>query len=728
MITIGRNMTRESPAGAAGARAPADGRPQQQQMYTARRGSHDSDDRRKHRGPAAPRSLGQRTTDDTDSRGGRDSRQPEARAAARGTARHRLLLCHAGRRRAGGRATSRPTSRWTPRTCCSVSSSASRTRPPRRPPACFIRGEQREDGTWATFYGGPGELSTTIEAYVALRLAGDAPDAPHMARAVRLDPRAGRHRRGPGLHPDLAGPVRLVEVGRPARTPAGAHLLPEVGPAQHLRLRLLGPADHRAAHRRLGEASGAARAVRARRAAHRPARPEPGQAARPAGQLGRRLPAARQGAAPLPQGRAAQAAQGRDEHRRPLDHRAAGERRLLGRHPAARRVLRHRPAPARLRPRPPGDARGAGVAGPLRRLARGRGPDDRGLPVAGVGHLPRDHRARRRGRARRPPAAGQGRRLDARRGDRPARATGRCAARNCRRAAGRSSSTTTTTPTSTTPPRSSSRCAGSGTPTRRGSRRPSRAGCAGTSACSRRTARGAPSTSTTPAPSPTGCRSATSARSSTRRPPTSPRTSWRCSRVEGLAHDPRTRRGIDWLLAEQEPNGAWFGRWGVNYVYGTGSVVPALAAAGLPAAHPAIRRAVALAGVRAERRRRLGRGPALLPRRHGVGRARRLDRLADRLGADGAARGRGAGRARPSSAASPGSPRPSGRTAPGTSRTSPAPASPGTSPSTTTCTARSSRSPRSAGTSTANRSPTGSGPGGQGELMSHGRPAPPPRC
>ncbi|MEV6794541.1 squalene--hopene cyclase [Streptomyces sp. NPDC051320] len=62
--------------------------------------------------------------------------------------------------------------------------------------------------------------------------------------------------------------------------------------------------------------------------------------------------------------------------------------------------------------------------------------------------------------------------------------------------------------------------------------------------------------------------------------------------VEGLARDPRTQRGIEWLLAEQEANGAWFGRWGVNYVYGTGSVVPALVAAGLPASHPAIRRAV----------------------------------------------------------------------------------------------------------------------------------------
>ncbi|MYS26092.1 squalene--hopene cyclase, partial [Streptomyces sp. SID7804] len=52
-----------------------------------------------------------------------------------------------------------------------------------RAAALFIRGEQREDGTWATFHGGPGELSTTIEAYVALRLAGDPPDAPHMAKA-----------------------------------------------------------------------------------------------------------------------------------------------------------------------------------------------------------------------------------------------------------------------------------------------------------------------------------------------------------------------------------------------------------------------------------------------------------------------------------------------------------------------------------------------------------------
>jgi squalene-hopene/tetraprenyl-beta-curcumene cyclase len=49
--------------------------------------------------------------------------------------------------------------------------------------AKWIRSRQREDGTWANFFGGPADLSTTIEAYVALRLAGDAPEDEHMARA-----------------------------------------------------------------------------------------------------------------------------------------------------------------------------------------------------------------------------------------------------------------------------------------------------------------------------------------------------------------------------------------------------------------------------------------------------------------------------------------------------------------------------------------------------------------
>ncbi len=49
--------------------------------------------------------------------------------------------------------------------------------------ARWIRSQQRADGTWATFHGGPGDLSTTVEAYAALRLAGDGVDDPHMAKA-----------------------------------------------------------------------------------------------------------------------------------------------------------------------------------------------------------------------------------------------------------------------------------------------------------------------------------------------------------------------------------------------------------------------------------------------------------------------------------------------------------------------------------------------------------------
>jgi squalene-hopene/tetraprenyl-beta-curcumene cyclase len=59
----------------------------------------------------------------------------------------------------------------------------------------------------------------------------------------------------------------------------------------------------------------------------------------------------------------------------------------------------------------------------------------------------------------------------------------------------------------------------------------------------------------------------------------------------GLAGSPQALRGIEYLLAEQEPDGSWFGRWGANHLYGTGAVVPALAACGL-AGHESVRRAV----------------------------------------------------------------------------------------------------------------------------------------
>ena len=49
--------------------------------------------------------------------------------------------------------------------------------------ANYIRRRQLPDGGWNIYAGGPSELNATVKAYVALKLAGDSPAAPHMAQA-----------------------------------------------------------------------------------------------------------------------------------------------------------------------------------------------------------------------------------------------------------------------------------------------------------------------------------------------------------------------------------------------------------------------------------------------------------------------------------------------------------------------------------------------------------------
>jgi squalene-hopene/tetraprenyl-beta-curcumene cyclase len=67
--------------------------------------------------------------------------------------------------------------------------------------------------------------------------------------------------------------------------------------------------------------------------------------------------------------------------------------------------------------------------------------------------------------------------------------------------------------------------------------------------------------------------------------------------LEALAahpgYDRAVQRGLEYLLAEQQPDGSWWGRWGVNHLYGTGAAVPALEACGFPPDHPSIRRSLA---------------------------------------------------------------------------------------------------------------------------------------
>jgi len=56
--------------------------------------------------------------------------------------------------------------------------------------------------------------------------------------------------------------------------------------------------------------------------------------------------------------------------------------------------------------------------------------------------------------------------------------------------------------------------------------------------------------------------------------------------------DDAFRRGLRWLREAQEPGGSWFGRWGVNHVYGTSAALLALEAAGAGGDDLGVRRAV----------------------------------------------------------------------------------------------------------------------------------------
>ena len=47
----------------------------------------------------------------------------------------------------------------------------------------YLKSQQSADGAWTIYYGGPPDLNATVEAYFALKLAGTSPEEPHMRRA-----------------------------------------------------------------------------------------------------------------------------------------------------------------------------------------------------------------------------------------------------------------------------------------------------------------------------------------------------------------------------------------------------------------------------------------------------------------------------------------------------------------------------------------------------------------
>ena len=59
----------------------------------------------------------------------------------------------------------------------------------------------------------------------------------------------------------------------------------------------------------------------------------------------------------------------------------------------------------------------------------------------------------------------------------------------------------------------------------------------------------------------------------------------------GEASTMQVRDGVDYLRRTQLADGSWYGRWGMNYIYGTWSVLCALNAAGLPPDAPEMKKA-----------------------------------------------------------------------------------------------------------------------------------------
>jgi squalene-hopene/tetraprenyl-beta-curcumene cyclase len=78
--------------------------------------------------------------------------------------------------------------------------------------------------------------------------------------------------------------------------------------------------------------------------------------------------------------------------------------------------------------------------------------------------------------------------------------------------------------------------------------------------------------------------------------PSTPDVTGRVLEALGVLNDRRHRaargRGIAYLRRSQEKEGSWFGRWGVNYVYGTSNVLCGLARQRVPASDPMVARAL----------------------------------------------------------------------------------------------------------------------------------------
>jgi squalene-hopene/tetraprenyl-beta-curcumene cyclase len=66
---------------------------------------------------------------------------------------------------------------------------------------------------------------------------------------------------------------------------------------------------------------------------------------------------------------------------------------------------------------------------------------------------------------------------------------------------------------------------------------------------------------------------------------------WMLGRINHDVNDPMVQRALQFIKSEQEPDGCWFGRWGVNYIYGTWLVLSGLRSIGEDPSQAYIRKA-----------------------------------------------------------------------------------------------------------------------------------------
>ena len=100
--------------------------------------------------------------------------------------------------------------------------------------AADILDKQLPNGGWSIWRGDGGEISTTVEAYLALKIAGLSAEDPRLLKAREFVLSRGGRSQDPGLYPHLSGPVRPGQLGRHPAAAGGVHAAAPLVRAEHL--------------------------------------------------------------------------------------------------------------------------------------------------------------------------------------------------------------------------------------------------------------------------------------------------------------------------------------------------------------------------------------------------------------------------------------------------------------------------------------------------------------